>query len=53
MQHLEKRIKALEQTKPGNLAHLTDAELDEQIEIYRALVAAESATLKEKNHAKP
>jgi len=43
MQHLEKRIKTLEQAKPGNFAHFTDAELVEQIEIYRALVAVESA----------
>ena len=53
MLNLEKRIKALEQTKPSNFAHLTDAELVAQIEIYRVLMAAESAALKEASHAKP
>ena len=53
MLNLEKRVKALEQTKPSNFAYLTDAELAAQIEIYRGLMAAESAALKENNHAKP
>ena len=53
MLNLEKRIKALEQTKPSNFAHLTDTELVAQIEIYQALMAAESAALKEASHAKP
>ena len=53
MLNLEKRIKALEQTKPSNFAHLTDAELVSQIEIYQAVMAAESAASKENNHAAP
>ena len=47
------RIKALEQTKPSNFVHFTDAELVAQIAIYRVLMAAGSAALKEASHAKP
>ena len=53
MQSLEKRVKALEQTKPSNFAHLTNTELEAQIEIYRALLAVESTASKENSHAKP
>lgn len=42
MQRLEKRITKLEGAKVSDLAHLTDAELEERIEFYRAIVQAEA-----------
>ena len=53
MLNLEKRVKALEQTKPSNFAYLTDAELAAQIEIYSAVMSAESSASKENTHAAP
>lgn len=42
MQRLEKRITKLEVAKVSDLAHLTDAQLEERIEFYRATVQAKA-----------